>query len=149
MKYSFRISLQYGVILFLLFKLSVSGYAQPENRIRSVDKPVQQLLDWRIVGPLKDTLKNISDLAALPVNGLETRQGITDTIYHQENEQIDLSTLLKTSERAIGYAICKVFSDSDQEMRFIINVDDAMRMWVNNSQLFILFNGGVWQLNWL
>jgi dienelactone hydrolase len=148
MKYTFRIPAQRSIILFLLFKLSVSCYAQPENKIATADKPVQQLLDWRIIGPLKDTLKNISDLASLPVNGLEPWQGIiTDTIYHQENEQIDLSTLLKTRDSAIGYAICKVFADNDQEIRFIINVDDAMRLWVNNSQVLPVpsytRNGGV------
>jgi predicted esterase len=135
MKYTFLISPQYRIILFLLFQFSVSGYAQPENRLQNANNSIQQLLNWRIVGPLKDTLKNISDLASRGLNGLQTGQGITDTIYHQEDEQIDLSALFKTNGSAIGYAICKVFSDNDQEMRFFINVDDAMRLWVNNSEV--------------
>jgi hypothetical protein len=138
MKHRFLISLQYGVILFLLLKLSVSGFAQPENKISASDRSIQQLLDWRIVGPLKDTLEHVFDLASPGHNALGTRQGVTDTIYHQENEQIDLSALFKTSEKGVGYAICKVFLDNDQEMRFFVNVDDAIRLWINDRQVLLV-----------
>lgn len=46
MKYTFHISAQRSIILFLLLKLSVAGFAQPENKIATADKSIQQLLEW-------------------------------------------------------------------------------------------------------
>jgi predicted esterase len=136
MKYIYHISAQRSIILFFLLKLSVACFAQPENKIATADKSIQQLLEWRIVGPFKDTLKNIRDLGSLKLNAQDTGQRMIDTIYRQDKDNIDFEALFKTNANRIGYAICKVFSDKDQEMVFFIQADDVMRFWINDSEAF-------------
>lgn len=136
MKYRFHISAKRSIVLFLLLMLSVAVFAQPENKIATADTSIQNLMEWRLVGPFKDTLKNIPDLGSLKLNILESGQGIIDTICRQDKDNIDLGVLFNTKANLIGYATCKVFSDKDQEMEFFINADDEMRFWINGSQVF-------------
>lgn len=117
----------------------------PKNNITK-DHPKTQLKNWKITGPFNQTLGNINEyqigyLQHIPQNSTQT---IIDTSYKQGKEGTYLDELLNTDMNGIAYAICDVIAEEDQDLALLVNADDEMRIWMNNSPLLTISGYTAW-----
>lgn len=133
-----------NIFLFIVFSFALLSCGK---KAQSIDNSVKELsnnnpeipiLNWRIIGPFKDTT-NANRIVAL-VSPLDTlsheieRKDLIDTLYKQQmGFVIDFADLYGDKENSVTYALSVITTDKAGEVAFLIGVDDNVRLWVNNA----------------
>lgn len=116
--------------------VSSMNISVPQNVLTEGDGPRTQLMNWRVIGPLKSKLEDINEFELLKAGPYVNGQYIVDTVYHQGKPGNSLYELFNTTEEnRIAYATCIVFSDKDRDVVLDVRVDDELRLWIDNKEI--------------
>src|SRR5215217_1347454 len=135
------------ITLFSLFGCS----QEPRNSLEGIKDHTINLSKWIIIGPLKDTLRDINlidSLKSAAMKGYDPADSVKRPelnsfeqlklfFYQQKPETnvVDLGELFNVDQNAVAYATCNVYSERDQDMNFYVKADEGMRLWVNDKQI--------------